>query len=363
MMSAGFQWGGVPNKGLTQEHSTDKSTTDSHIPRYGSSSTSSSASSSSYALTSSSASSSTTPHQPISHPPLATTLKKRKREDTSDVNLPINNTISSRKFVHPTASSKYKRSKTPKIIGQPLPLHRLIESLDKSNLQKLVQDLIIIHPELQSTMSKIAPKPTIQDSLDLLHEKFNMIISHLPYKCDVESDYSYLRIKPHLQEFLSCVSDFILNYLPPLESNMIHSLQFLEEVTKMIIHNLPNFTNQEFQYTKSTALDQLANCWLIVLSQSDNNGEKEDVAADIGVVVKVIQELELLEKLQKHNEVSLNKFQKVIDYCNDKLEQHELIINNGNAASVNNNGAVPASLSDLISVDYSKYSLTNTSSI
>ena len=28
-----------------------------------------------------------------------------------------------------------------------------------------------------------------------------MIISHLPYKCDVESDYSYLRIKPHLQEF------------------------------------------------------------------------------------------------------------------------------------------------------------------
>ncbi|RCK64067.1 Tethering factor for nuclear proteasome STS1 [Candida viswanathii] len=358
MMSAGFQWGGVPNKDTLHEpsHNTPSTAnpTDPHIPRYGSSST-----------TSSSSSTSTT---------TSTIMKKRKREDSSDGNPAGHNPVqASRKLIHPTtatatSASKYKRSRTPRIIGQPLPLPRLIESLDKANLQKLVQDLITIHPELQTTMTKIAPKPTIQDSLDLLHDKFNMIISHLPYKCDVESDYSYLRIKPHLQEFLSCVSDFILNYLPPLESNMIHSLHFLEEVTKMIIHNLPNFTNQEFQYTRSTALEQIANCWLIVLSQAENNpaNEKEDVSTE--VLVKVIQELEILEKLHKHNEVSLNKFQKVIDYCNDKLEQHELIMTNNNAAAAAgagaaNNGAVPASLSDLISVDYSKYSLANTSSI
>ena len=62
-----------------------------------------------------------------------------------------------------------------------MPLPRLIESLDKSNLQKLVQDLITVHPELQSTLIKISPRPSIQDSIQLLQDKFDMIISHLPY--------------------------------------------------------------------------------------------------------------------------------------------------------------------------------------
>ncbi|KAL6449578.1 STS1 Tethering factor for nuclear proteasome STS1 [Candida maltosa Xu316] len=284
-------------------------------------------------------------------------MKKRKRDDSADGNN-THNLNAPRRYIHPSTSTttKFKKSKTPKISGQPLPLPRLIESLDKLKLQKVIEDLITIHPEIQSTLINISPKPTLHDSLTLLKEKFDMIISHLPYKCDVESDYSYLRIKqPHLQEFFSCVSDFILNYLPPLETNMIHSLSFLHEITNLI-HDLPNFTNQEFQYTKSTAYEQIANCWLIVLSQTDDDEALKK--NDENDLIKIISELNVVEKVHKHDDVSFNKFQKVIDYCNHKLEQHELIMNENNS-----NGAVPSSLSDLITVDYSKYSIANTSSM
>ena len=53
---------------------------------------------------------------------------------------------------------------------------------------------------------------------------------------------------------------------------MTHSFAILHETTKLV-YNLPNFTNQEFQYTKSSALEQIANCWLIVLSQDEEKKE------------------------------------------------------------------------------------------
>ena len=83
------------------------------------------------------------------------------------------NTTTTRKYIQSSlGSSKFKKAKTPKISGQPLPLPRLIESLDKSNLQKLVQDLITVHPELQSTLIKI--------SLDLLFKiPFNFYKTNL----------------------------------------------------------------------------------------------------------------------------------------------------------------------------------------
>lgn len=149
MMSTNFQWPGTNKNDNTEVSVETPSSTDPHVPRY--------------------------PFTAMSHATASTTMKKRKRDDfDGDKSTTITmNTTTTRKYIQSSlGSSKFKKAKTPKISGQPLPLPRLIESLDKSNLQKLVQDLITVHPELQSTLIKI--------SLDLLFKiPFNFYKTNL----------------------------------------------------------------------------------------------------------------------------------------------------------------------------------------
>lgn len=336
-MTTGFKWG-MNNTPLTNNTTTNVTSTTAET------------------------SSSLTNNTPRSTPDESTALitkpsiKKRRYHNDNNNNTIITSEsdIPGRKYYPPPPPSKFKRSRTPRIIGQPLPTNRLIEVLDKHSLQSLLTNLIQYHPEIQNTIHKLSPKPTLISSIELIKEKFDDILNHLPYKCDIESDYSYLRIKPHLQEFLECLSDFILSFLPPIELNIITSLTFLHEITNLL-HNLPNFSNNEFQYTRSMAYEQIANTWLIVVSsQQQQRDDKEDspstssgTTEDCKQIITIIHEYDLLDKLAKHNEISRNKFIKVIDYLKSELEQDELI----NHATSNN------PLSDMITVDYSNYSI------
>lgn len=244
-----------------------------------------------------------------------------------------------------------KRSKTPKILGQRLPLPRLIEVLDHKSLQSLLVDLMQIHPEMAQTVTKLSPKPTLANSIDLVREKFATIGQHLPYKCDVESDYSYLRVKPHIHEFLNCLSDFILNFLPPIEHNVINSLTFLDKVTALI-HDLPNFSNNEFQYTKLMAYEQLANTWIIVLSQKLDEKPESSAEDEIPYLYKVIVDLQLDERLAEHDTLSGGKFRNVVEFVNAEKHQADVIMNSGTQAS---------GLGDFITMDYSNYLISTMS--
>ncbi|CCG20734.1 hypothetical protein CORT_0A03460 [Candida orthopsilosis Co 90-125] len=306
-----------------------------------------------------------------------------------------NNTTSSlHKNTTTTATSfstKYKRSRTPRIIGQPLPPTRIIETLDKSDLTKLIYSLIDIHPELNQTISKIAQPPSITNILTILNAKYETLISALPYKCDASSDYSYLRIKPYLVDFLNCLEDYILWILPPNQhDDLVTSLWFLHESTNLI-HKLPNFTNSEFQYTRNLTYETIINCWIILFNQDLANdaifqifrkqrstghsngkvnadGEEEEDADDD----------ELIEKLRVHQRYC-SKFGQLIEIYQEKLHQYKLAMNEqynnrlgsdgaatGSASAVGNgngNGdgtvAANARLNEFVTVDYSQYSLSN----
>lgn len=233
----------------------------------------------------------------------------------------------------------------------------MVEVLDRKALQELLQSVINVHPEVAQTVSRIAPRPTLKQAVDLMKLKAEAIIAHLPYKCDSESDYSYIRIKPHLMEFLHTLSDFILNLLPPMELNLLHACQMLDEITSLM-HGLPNFTNNEFQYTRATAYEQIANLWFIVLAHH-NGDDSADVADDFNAAnnveslvefAKTIQELDLVKKLEKHNEISRGKFHKVEEYVKSALDAHEQM-----DRTLNGSGSI---LNDLITVDYSNYSIS-----
>lgn len=258
-------------------------------------------------------------------------------------------------------SFRLKRSRTPRICGSGLPVNRLIETLDKESLQALLQQLVTHHPETTVTINKLSPKASLEDSVKLMKSKFQSIIDHLPYKCDIESDYSYIRVKAHLTEFLNCLSDFILTLLPPMDAGLENACAILNVITNMI-HELPNFSNNEFQYTKSTAYEQIANLWLIVLtSQASRDDESEAVCDDAAVsslnvektceFVKTLKEHDLQVKMEKHNEISYGKFSAVVDFIKAEFEAYEKINH-----SLSNNGR--SLLSDMISVDYSNYLTT-----
>lgn len=274
------------------------------------------------------------------------------------------------------SNRRLKRLRTPKIIGQKLPVDRLIEVLDRSSLQGLLQTLVEMHPEVSNTVDKISPKPSLSSCIELIKEKYDSIIKHLPYKCDVESDYSYLRVKPHLSEFFNCLSDIILSYLPPIESNLSVSLRLLDEITG-IVGSLPNFTSSEFHYTKQMAYEQIANTWLIVLNHlthiddlsnsfsgshidSTTNTSSTSVTTTATLpqsnldgpiqLSKIVHELGLEDKLLKYDTMSNGRFKNVIDFIKSEIENYESFHH-----TLHNNRR--GLLSDLITVDYSSYSL------
>lgn len=290
--------------------------------------------------------------------------KKRRFEEDAEGKVHKQNNVPRKMNVVPV--SKIKKTKTEKIYAQKLPLKRLIEVLDHKSLQGLLVQLVAEHPEITKTVYQASPRPSLPDYVKIVEQKYNDIINHLPYKCDIESDYSYLRIKPYLNEFLDCLSDFILNFLPPVETNLNTTIRFLDEITN-ILHKLPNFTNREFQYTKLIAYEQVANTWLIALSH--NSQIDDSVSASITdasssspspvsqhnleksmALIKLIEELGLKEKLLKHNEITLGKFSTVIDFVDSEMENYDNI-----NYSLNNNYS--NTINDLITVDYSNFSI------
>lgn len=207
------------------------------------------------------------------------------------------------------------------------------------------------HPQIANTVAQVAPRPGVAESVELIKLKANAIRLALPYKCETESDYSYTRVKPFLTEFLHCISDFVLDLLPPVGTNFRDLCSVINVITHML-HDLPQFKNKEFQYTLAMAYEQLAHSWLIVLQHT---AESEDESAQAQwdnslQFAKAVEELSLLELLEAHNERSQGKFTAVVEYVRSKMEDLTPV-----ARAHNTPGAI---FSDLITVDYSNYSIS-----
>lgn len=256
-------------------------------------------------------------------PETVTKSPGRKRKRISEPN------TKPRPVEKPESPGRPKRSKTTRIVGQSLPVHRIIETLDHKSLQQLLQHAVASDPAVAQAVARMAPKPSPKDALALMRAKCSAVADNVPYKVDPASDYSYTRVKPHLSEFLSCLSDFILDILPPMDVDVVSACTMLDAITDMI-HDLPDFANAEFQYTRAMAYEQLASLWVMVL-----DGER--VAA-----ARAAAELDLLSRLQHHNDVAGGKFAPAVDVVKALGEDETSVFG------------------DLITVDYSGYLLART---
>lgn len=276
--------------------------------------------------------------------------------------------------------NQFKKTKTSKIFSQQLPVTRLIETLNHKSLQDLIITLLETHPILNETIKNFKLEVHLDSSMKLVQEKYNNIAKNLPYKCEIQSDYSYLRVKPYLNDFLNCVFDFVLHFLTSNESDILKKFFFLNFVT-YLIHDLPDFTNSEFKYIKQNTYDQLSNIWLTLLNQinlSTNETQKKkndfssqyfysnnksyhssinpsnQINAKNLSLFKLIKNLNLEEKLTDHNNFSNGKFKYSLNLVKLVLDKFKVFENLSGSIScsidstfINNN----SNSLDLITVD------------
>lgn len=189
----------------------------------------------------------------------------------------------------------------------PLPLTRLLECLDSSTLTSIITNLVQRHPELEQEVSYLVPKPSLSATLATLDNLSKRMLSAFPYGGEPRGEYAYNRVGPHVEAFLSALSDYTPQFLPPIEQQPITSLNYLDSVTSML-HKLPDWTNPLHNYHKQTAYEEISKAWVLTIRESAKRG------GGIGVIATG-----WVDKIQKHEAMSSGRLEGVLQAARQEL--------------------------------------------
>ncbi|ETN46243.1 uncharacterized protein HMPREF1541_00427 [Cyphellophora europaea CBS 101466] len=157
------------------------------------------------------------------------------------------------------------------VIGRPLTVDRLLETLDKDSLRSVLSSLVNRNPNLKEEVVLLSPRPSIQSTLQVLRQYYNKLMDSFPLDPNPQSDYSYDRIRIHLHALLEALADFTPHFLPPNELQSSTSLEYLHGVTQ-IIHNLPDWDTPQYNISKQNAYEEISRAWVTVLKESGKRG-------------------------------------------------------------------------------------------
>ncbi|KAH0613185.1 uncharacterized protein H6S33_009565 [Morchella sextelata] len=173
-------------------------------------------------------------------------VKKRKADEQDDgrSGMHDDNRYSEDNLPRSPGTSQRMISKRQRsdVTGRPLPLTRLLETVDSHTLKSMLQTICDRHPGLTTEVLSLAPRPTVNSALSTLNYAFN-------------------RVRPALNELLDALSDYTPHFLPPNESQAATSLTFLDEATH-IIHRLPNWDNPLHNHSKNMAYEEITKAWV-----------------------------------------------------------------------------------------------------
>lgn len=262
-----------------------------------------------------------------------------------DINNHSNNNIRNKYRIN-------KRQKNPnEIFGRKLPLNRIIETLNKEKLQKLINSLIIENPEITSKILDISPKITPNDALIELKCKLDLILINMPYKVESTSDYSFLRVKPLVKEFFESLSDYSLNFISPIENDLTISINFLKKFLIEIFHKLPKFQAVEFKYFYNLTIEKFN---LIF-----NNNITQFLTEKKQNILLIINE-NWITDFKKINELNNNTFIKIENLLKEEINKYynsgSVILNN-DTIDVNENKLT--GLDNLLNFAYQNNPLSN----
>ena len=194
--------------------------------------------------------------------------KRKADEDNDEMSLsPLSSpATSSRQLARPAKKVRAGSDMS----GRPLPLHRLLETLDNTQLRTVLQKICERHPDIGREVVTGAPRPSVSSALEVLGEYQEKLRAAVPFG-QSSSDYTYFRVKQPLAALVDAISDFTPQFLPPVEQQANISLQYLDAATK-VIHELPDWETQQYRHHKDNAYDEISGAWAMVITEAAKKG-------------------------------------------------------------------------------------------
>ncbi|KAL8990753.1 MAG: hypothetical protein Q9177_000672 [Variospora cf. flavescens] len=248
------------------------------------------------------------PSHPMSFHTINSAGRKRKAEDeepSADDRMSTSPSPSLHQRSLP--AQRVTKRLRPATTGRPLPLPRLLETLDADSLRSILQTICQRHPGLGSEIEQIAPRPSVSSAISVLKHYESTFQAAFPFGGSPTSDYAYNRVRPALTNLLEALADFTPHFLPPSEAQASQSLSFLDSATELI-HRLPDWTTFQHRLHKQNAYEEISKAWTSVI---------QEAAKRAGGVH--IQYGGWDQKLTKHNQQSGGKLQEAVDEMSKHL--------------------------------------------
>jgi len=248
---------------------------------------------------------------PVSFPTSGPTNRKRKAEDEEP--LPEDR-MSSSPSNSPNVSSQslpaHRQTKRARqrVLGRPLALPRLLETLDADSLRGVLQSICARHPMIGAEVENTAPKPSVASALDVLKKYESALQSSFPFGGNGTSNYAYNRVRQPLLNLLEALADFTPHFLPPNETQASQSLNFLDGATD-IIHRLPNWTSFQNSLHKQNAYEEISRAWTLAIREA---------AKRAGGIQ--LQYGGWDQKIAKHNQQADGKLQEAVSELSANIE-------------------------------------------
>ncbi|UNI20556.1 Tethering factor for nuclear proteasome sts1 [Purpureocillium takamizusanense] len=206
------------------------------------------------------------PQRSVSPLPGMANRKRKADEDGDETMSPMSSpAVASRTLARPS-----KKARANELIGRPLPLPRLLETLDTEQLRTVLERICERHPNIGQEVVSEAPRVTAGAALSVLREYQDKLKAAIPYG-ESSPEYTYYRIRDALVALLEALSAFTPQFLPPAEMQVAKSLLFLDGATKLV-HDLPNWEAQAYRHHKENAYEELSRAWALVVNEAGKRG-------------------------------------------------------------------------------------------
>ncbi|KAK6368709.1 Tethering factor for nuclear proteasome sts1 [Lithohypha guttulata] len=167
----------------------------------------------------------------------------------------------------PTQQPFSRKKARPNLTGRPLTVDRLLETLEKDSLRSVLKTLADRNPQLRDEILHIAPRPSVNSTLEVLNHYLQELRSSFPLGPNPRSDYSYDRVRPQWNNLLNALTDFTPHFLPPNEGQSSISLTYLDGLTQ-IIHQLPEWDTAQYNLAKQEAYESISRAWATVIKEA-----------------------------------------------------------------------------------------------